>query len=69
MQNALSDYGDSTRLSSIHQIEQIVAMMNVYAQHKKSMEEQIETELNKNKKNNSYEQHSAIQVQIPREQR
>jgi len=50
MQNALSDYGDSTRLSSIHQIEQVIAKMNVYAQHKKSMEEKLEIELNKKTK-------------------
>lgn len=45
MQNKNGDDGNSTRLiNSTHQIEQIIAAMNVYAQHMKSMQEPNEVE-------------------------
>jgi len=45
MQNKNGDDGNNTRLiNSTHQIEQIIAAMNVYAQHMKSMQEPNEVE-------------------------
>lgn len=54
MQNKNGDDGNGTRLmksiskgnsiNSTHQIEQIIAAMNVYAQHMKSMQELNEVE-------------------------
>lgn len=45
MQNKNGDDGNGTRLiNSTHQIEQIIAAMNVYAQHMKSMQEPNEVE-------------------------